>query len=247
MGYDNSNASGTINFTGVAQGTGPDAKDFSANVLQNSVNNTLDTVANSVNFTGPVTVTIETPPAAGVATVNGNNTINYNATNLTGPQTLVYRSTSGAETDTGTITIIVDSNSLPLAPDANMEISTRGAAPGAGTVGNVNVALVTGYDSGNLPSVVSILTTSIKGSSSVVNPTFLRFTPNPDFFAGTTTFGYQITDGNGDVDAGVITVIIPDDSPTVAGGPITTNQDTTSAAAPLPSFLAMVPWPSTRS
>jgi hypothetical protein len=127
--YDNSAQLGIFTFTGATQSLTPDAQDFAASVLQGSTVNTLDTVANSVNFAGDVTVTIVTPPVQGTATVNGNQTVNYDATGAAaGTQTIVYQATDSADTDQGTITITVAANALPVAPDGGISISTQGAA-----------------------------------------------------------------------------------------------------------------------
>lgn len=233
-GYDNSWQGGTFTFTGAAVGAGPDARDFAASVLQGSSGNTLDTVTNSVNFDGAVTVTIITGPTLGTATVNGDETINYNSTGAAGTDTIVYEATDGTDTDQGTITITVEADTLPVAPDGPMSISTQGAAPGATTVGSVDVSTLGGYVAGNSPSVVSITTAAdpAKGTATAVGNN-VRYTPAATFFTGTDTFGYTITDSNGDTDAGVISVTIPDLTPVLADGAITTDQDTTSSALSL--------------
>ncbi|MEO8224995.1 MAG: hypothetical protein ABI661_09315, partial [Gammaproteobacteria bacterium] len=77
-GYDNSYQAGTINFTGVEQSLAPNAKDFAVTVIEDSVTNTLNAIGNVVNFPPTIVISIVTPPAQGVATVNGNGTINYN-------------------------------------------------------------------------------------------------------------------------------------------------------------------------
>jgi hypothetical protein len=231
--YDNSAQLGTFTFTGFIEV--PTAKDFAASVLQFTTVNTLDTVTNSVLFAGAVAITIVTPPAQGTATVNGNQTINYDATGAAvGTQTIVYEATDGVDTDQGTITITVAANALPVAPDGSITISTQGAAPGAGTAGNVNVSGLPGYAAGNAPSVVSISAppNAASGTAAVAGTT-ITFTPAATFFAGTDTIGYTITDNDSDTDTGVITVTIADVSPVLADGTITTDQDRTSSALAL--------------
>ena len=233
--YDNSNQMSLLTFTGQVASSAADAQDFAASVLQGSTVNTLDTVANSVNFAGPVTVSIVTPPAQGTATVNGNQTLNYDATGAAaGTQTIVYQATDGADTDQGTITITVAANALPVAPDGGITISTQGAAPGAGTAGNVNVSGLAGYSAGNAPSVVSISTApnAANGTAAVAGTT-ITFTPAATFFAGTDTIGYTITDNDSDTDSGVITVTIANVSPALSNGTITTDQDRASSALAL--------------
>ncbi len=241
VGYNNSVAASTINFTGIAEGLGPNARDFAASVIEGSSNNSLNAAANCVNFTGPVTVNIDTPPTLGTAEVVGSvptQTINYNSTGATGTDTIVYSCTSGAETNDGTITITVAADTTPVAPSGPISISTQGAAPGPGTAGNVNVSTLAGYAAGNLPSVVTISTPPAGGTgTATVNGTTITFTPSaaPPFFTGTATIGYIITDNDADVSApaGVITVTIPNVSPAIQDGTITTDQSQASTAQAL--------------
>jgi len=232
--YDNSAQMGTFTFTGATASQAADARDFGASVLQDSTTNTLDTVANSINFAGDVTVSIVTPPAQGTATVNGNQTINYNATGAApGTQTIVYQATDGDDTDQGTITITVAPDALPLAPDGGITISTQGAAPGAATTGTVNVSTLGGYAAGNTPSVVAIVAPLAANGTATVTGTTITYTPAGTFFTGTNEINYTITDNDSDTDAGVITVTIADVSPALADSAITTDQDTASSALSL--------------
>ncbi len=230
-GYDNSFQSGTITFTGIEQSQAPTARDFAATVIEDTATNSLNAIGNVVNMTPPITISIVTQPAAGTATVNGG-TINYDASGV-GPstQTIVYRATNGVDTDDGTITVTVAADIAPVAPDGGMPpISTQGAAPGSGTVGSVNVALLTGYVAGNTPATVALsLPNPVNGVASLVGGTTIRYTPSATFFAGTDTFGYTLTDSNGDTDTGVITVTVTDVTPALANGTITTEQDRTSS------------------
>ena len=241
VGYNNSVATSTINFTGVAEGLGPNARDFASSVLQGSTTNSLNAAGNCVNFTGPVTVSIDTFPTLGTATVVGSvptQTINYNSTGVAGTDTIVYSCASGAETDAGTITVTVAADTSPVAPNGTISISTLGAAPGPGTAGTVNVATLVGYVAGNLPSVVSISAPPAAGTgTATVAGTTITFTPSaaPPFFTGTATIGYVITDNDADVSspAGVITVTIPPLTPALQDGAIATEQNRASTALPL--------------
>jgi len=241
LGYDNSFAASTFNFTGLAEGLGPNARDFASSVLQGSTTNSLNAAGNCVNFTGPVTVSIDTPPTLGTATVVGSvptQTINYNSTGVAGTDTIVYSCTSGAETNDGTITVTVAADTSPVAPNGTISISTLGAAPGPGTAGTVNVATLVGYVAGNLPSVVSISAPPAAGTgTATVAGTTITFTPSaaPPFFTGTATIGYVITDNDADVSspAGVITVTIPPLTPALQDGTITTDQNRASTAQAL--------------
>ncbi|MEO8444907.1 MAG: Ig-like domain-containing protein [Gammaproteobacteria bacterium] len=231
-GYDNSYQAGAIDFTGVEQSLAPNARDFAATVIEDTTTNTLNAIGNVVNFAPTIVISIVTPPTQGTATVNGNGTINYDASGVApGPQTIVYEATNGTDTDQGTITITVAADISPVAPDGTITISTQGAAPGSGTVGTVNVTSLAGYSAGNTPPSTITITTPPNGASGVaaVTGTTIRFTPAATFFAGSDTIGYTITDSNGDTDAGVITVTVTDVTPVLADGSLTTNQDTTSS------------------
>jgi len=238
-GYDNSWQGGSLSFTGVEQSLAPNARDFAVNVLENSAGNTLDTVANSVNFTDPVTITIVTLPAAGTAMVNGDQTIDYNATGVgPGVQTLVYEATDGTDTDQGTITITVAADVAPVAPDGTITISTQGAAPGAATVGQVNVTTLPGFSPGNglvqVADAVSITTApDAAAGTATATGTTIRFTPAATFFTGNATIGYTVVDIDGDEDTGVITVTVTDVTPVINDGTITTDQDRASSALAL--------------
>ena len=240
VGYDNSWQGGTFSFTGQELSSAPNARDFAVTVIEDTATNTLDTVTNSRNFTVPITVSIVTPPAAGVATVNGDQTLNYDATGVVaGTQTIVYETTDGANTDQGTITITVAADVPPVAPaDGTITISTQGAAPGAATVGQVNLADFDDYSPGNglkpAPNGLAITTAPdpAKGTATVTGTT-IRFTPAAAFFAGTATIGYTLTDINDDTAVGEIDVTIADLTPVLADGAVTTDQDTASPALAL--------------
>ncbi len=241
-GYDNSWQGGSLSFTGAEQSFAPNARDFAVTVIEDTTANTLDTVANSVNFTVPITVTIVSPPAAGAATVNGDQTLNYDATGVSAStQTIIYETTDGTNTDQGTITVTVAADIPPVAPDGAITISTQGAAPGAATVGQVNVATLTGpppYSPGNglapAPNGVAITTAPDPAAgTATVTGTTIRFTPATTFFAGNASIGYTLTDINGDTDSGTIAVTIANLTPALAPGSITTDQDTASSALAL--------------
>ena len=159
VGYNNSVAASTINFTGeIPQ---PTAQDFAASVLQGSINNSLNAGGNCIRFTPPVSVNIVTLPTLGTALVVGpvgTQTISYDSTGAAGTDSIVYSCTSGAETDSGTITITVAPDSLPVSPSGGITISTQGAAPGPGTAGSLIVSTLPSYSEGNAPALVSVST-----------------------------------------------------------------------------------------
>ncbi len=234
-GYDNSVQYGSFEFAGSVQNLAPNARDFAATVIEDTASNILDTVANSVNFTGPITVSIVTPPGAGTASVGGDQRIIYNATGVgVGTQTIVYETTDGDATDQGTITVTVEADASPVAPDGGtIAIVTQGVAP-ASTIGTLNVSSLGGYQAGNSPATVTAVADVNDGTASVTGGTIVRFVPAANFFTGTAVFDYTVTDGNGDADSGEITVTIADANPILSDGTIpATDQDTQSPALTL--------------
>jgi hypothetical protein len=163
----------------------------------------------------------------GTATVDTNTqNVNYDSTGGTGTDPIVYQCTSGETTAQGTITVNVELDTLPVAPDGAISISTQGAAPGTGTTGTVNVSTLPGYASGNTPSVVTIIPPLAVNGTATVNGTTI-----------TDTVNYQITDSNEDAESGVITVTIPNVVPLLGDGTITTDQDRASS----PQALLITP------
>ena len=72
---------------------------------------TVPVLANDV-YGGNPTVTIDTPPSSGTATVNGDNSITYTPTlGVTGVVSLTYRLNEGAASDTAIVTITVEAGS----------------------------------------------------------------------------------------------------------------------------------------
>jgi len=238
-GYDNSVDTGTFSFTAPVPVTGPNANNFAVSVLQGSLNNTLNTAVNCINFPGAVTVTLVTPQPTtlGTATVDGSQNVIYSSTGAAGVDPIVYQCDDGGFTREGTVTVTVAADTVPVAPDGTLTISTQGAAPGPNTLGTVNVAGLGGYDPGNAPSVVTIIAPLAALGEATVSGTTITYTPNPTFFSGADVVNYQITDGNGDTDTGVITVTIPNVVPILADGSITTDQDRASA----PQALVITP------
>lgn len=226
-GYNNSDQMGVFTFTGLVQGSG--ANDDSFTVLENSSNNTLPVTANDRGFTGPVTVTITTPPSHGSANVSGVDVIYTPDVNYVGQDTFVYQATDGTLTDSGTVTVTVAADTNPAAPDGGINISTQGVAP-ASASGSLNVTSLPGYSAGNAPATVALAAPTASNGTVTVSGTTVTYHPNAAFFAGLDTFGYQVTDSDGDTDTGVITVTIPDVSPVISDGVVTTDEGTASAA-----------------
>ncbi len=225
--YDNSVQTGTYSFT--SPPPIPTARNFAVSVIENSSNNVLNAGANCIGFPVTATVSITTQPTNGVAT-EANNTIIYTPNvDYIGPDPIGYQCDGGGFNGQGTITVSVEPDTLPVAPDGAISIPSQGAAPGPGTLGTVNVSGLAGYESGNTPSVVTIIPPLAVNGTATVSGTTITFTPSTTFFTGTDTVNYQITDSNGDTASGVIAVNNPNFVPLLGDGSITTDQDRASS------------------
>ncbi len=132
-----------------------------------------------------------------------------------------------APADSADISIDV-SNSVPVANNGNAStISTQDVAPATlaatftspGAGGNLGNAGVTTAGNG------------AKGTTAVAG-NVITYTPAADFFAGSDTYTYTVTDADGaesdEVDTGTVTVTIADVSPVIEDDTITTDADTAS-------------------
>jgi hypothetical protein len=96
--------------------SGPRAVDDTFTVTQGLAVNTLDVLGNDVGFPAfpATTVSIVQFPAVGLATVNLDGTINYNSYGVpAGLVTFTYQACDGADCDTATVTLTVESLQPP--------------------------------------------------------------------------------------------------------------------------------------
>lgn len=250
----NPGASGTDSFvyTAVdADGVTTDSATVSINILQFGANDDSATTtrnkpaainvgANDVGFATPVTVTITgAPDQGGTATPSAPGTaasqvINYTpATTAPGTpgytETFTYEITDGTVTDSAVVTVTVN-NTVPAAGDTTVTIQTAGVAPGSATANGFNVAGLAGNSLGNTPSVITA--TGATSGTTTVSGNVVTYTPNNNFFAGTDSYDYTITDsdpGTPETATGTVTVNIPDVQPAIGDGSITTTSGVTSA------------------
>jgi hypothetical protein len=204
----------------------PTANNDVASVRQDSTNNTITVLSNDTDFVGPTVVTITTPlNLGGTATVNPDNTINYSpAAGFSGTETMGYTATAGSDSDTATVTIEVQGDLTPVAPaGAVNSISTVGVAPDT-RPGTVNLATLATFNGGNTPFLVTVTNLPVRGTTSISGST-ITFTPGATYFSGTDTFGYTITDADGDMASNAVTVTIADVLPTISDLTISTDQD----------------------
>ncbi len=220
-------------FTGTAQGAGGTAVDDPGQgTLQDTASDPIAVLANDTGFVDPVTVSIDTQGANGVAAINGTNpgtqdqiTITYTPNpGTSGQDTFIYQVDDGTSSDTATVTIDVQPDSTPIANDDTApDIDTTGVAPESQT-SDIDVAAIAGNELGNAPSTVTA--TDPATGTTAVNGTTVTYTPDADFFVGTDTFDYTITDDQNDAATATVTVNLTDTQPAAGDGTAQTTPDT---------------------
>jgi len=218
----------------------PDAvNDGPFNVLQGTTQE-LDVLANDVNFTDPVEVTVTTAPTKGTATVLGDSpgpqagiTIEYTAgASESGTDSFVYTvQSSGGGSDTATVTINI------LAGGANDDTAstTRNSAAininvGANDVGFTNpvtIVIISDPDTGGSATPPA----SGPLASAIVSYTPATTAPNTPTY--TETFVYEVTDANDLVDTATVTVTVNNAIPVAGNGTVTiSTQGSAPGSAP---------------
>ncbi len=228
-------------FTGTCQSgcvTAGTANDDMAGTLQDTAVD-IDVLNNDTGFNDPVTLTIDTAPMNGMTAFVGNNPGNQDQLQIrytpgpgfTGQDTFIYEVDDGSFTDTATVTVDVQADLQPVAPDGNLALDTRGQE-GAAAANSINVATLPGFNPGNTPSTCSIAAQPTNGTAMCAGTT-VTVTPNNGFVNGGAmdTTDYQIDDGNGDMAQGTITVMITDVQPTLSYANIDTPANTAGMSA----------------
>ncbi len=194
----------------------PDAADDGPFNAPRSVPLTLDVLANDVNFTDPVTVTVTTAPAKGIATVTGVSPgnqadirIEYTANaDATGPDSFVYTvlNSDGLTSDTATVTL----NTTAMGANDDTASTTRNSAAininvganDAGFTDPVTVLIV------NAPNQGGTATPPAPGPAANAIVSYTPATTAPGTPTYTETFTYQITDAGANVDTATVTVTV---------------------------------------
>jgi hypothetical protein len=148
-----------------------------------------------------LTVNLVTPGTHGSVTINGSNVTYTPDSGFTGTDSFTYTISDGNDgTDTATVTITVASiNHPPVAVDDS-------ATTPQDTPVTINVlSNDSDPDAGNTLTVNSVT----QGHNGTVtnNGNDVTYTPNPGF-AGTDSFDYTISDGNGGTDTATVTVTV---------------------------------------
>ena len=146
-------------------------------------------------------------------------------------ETFTYQISDGTTTFSSPMTVTV--YNVVAGDDAvpGVTISTLGVAPDTATR-RLQCRGIRRQQPGQLPSAVTA-TDGATGTTSIQRSTPITYTPDADFFAGTDTYTYTITDPADFSDTGTVTVTIPDETPTLADGSITTTAGVASPQVPL--------------
>jgi len=164
-------------------------------------------------------------PAHGTVTMNPDGTFNYvPAANFNGTDSFTYTVSDGnGGTTTGTVSVNVAAvNDAPTTSGGVANIAEDGSVTGQLVASDVDGDAITfGLAQNGAPSHGAV-TVNPDGSYS--------YTPNPNF-AGTDSFTYQVSDGNGGTTLGTITVTVTNtnDAPTTSGATVAGQEDGTIA------------------
>ncbi len=229
----NSWLSGYFTLAGIFGPVG-EANDDGPVTAQEGVAEIIDVLANDLNFSDPLTVTISTPPAKGVAVVNGSPgnaagiTVTYTANaGATGTDTFVYTVDDGSGSDTATVTLLIgvgaNDDTATTTRNTPVNISVGANDTGFGTPVTVTV------DGGSFSSGGSAVVTVNN-----VAPGAIVVTYTPASAAGTPgyveTFEYSIDDGILPPDTATVSVTVSNAIPDARDGGIAIS---TTGLAPL--------------
>jgi len=205
-------------FTGTC-GTCTLARDDNYEVVIGATDVILDIGANdSTSLVDPSSAIITVPTdKGGAAAINDSPgpiaAITATYTPLGGPhvETFTYEVSDSADQQaTAVVTIDVVLDTIPVANDVTLTLDTVGVDP-ASLTGQFNGLT----DNENLPGNNGVVTTdnaSANGTDST-DGTNVTYVPNGNFFTGSDSFVYTITDDQLDTDDGTVTVNIPDATP----------------------------------
>ena len=144
----------------------------------------------------------------GTVTENPDGTLNFDPTpGFTGPATITYTVTDGADTDTGTLTVTVDAP-INTDPDAVDDIATT---PVDTLLEDIDVL---GNDSDPDGDPLTVIAATASNGTVSINPDgTLDYQPDLGF-SGPDTITYAVDDGNGGTDTAIVTVAVgTNDSP----------------------------------
>ncbi|UCE03716.1 MAG: tandem-95 repeat protein, partial [Candidatus Latescibacterota bacterium] len=169
-------------------------------------------------------VSVDVAPVNGALILNADGSFIYTPdANFHGIDTFIYTASDGnGGSDTATVSISVDSvNDIPVALDdayaTDEDVALVVSAPGV-------LANDADADADLMTSVV--VTPPANGTLTLNTDGSFTYTPNPDF-NGTAAFTYQVSDGNGGADTGLVTLTIHPlaDAPVATDDAYATDED----------------------
>lgn len=212
----------------------PPAVDDTFNVDEKSVNNPLNVLANDApNPDAGETLTISAVTAAanGTVSIAPNNLSLIYTPNSTfaGSDTFTYTVSDGnGGSRTATVTVnVANVNDPPTAGADSFTVAEDSQNNSFDVLANDSTA----PDVGETLTITNVSATSQGGTVSIDGGNRLRYTPRPNFF-GTETFRYAISDGNGGVAQGNVTVNVTNvnDNPTATADALSVAEDSVGNA-----------------
>lgn len=177
-------------------GSPPVANPISISVAANSGNN-----ATTANIAGSASsIAIGTPPAHGIASINGLDIIYVPTAGYTGSDTLTYTASNTYGTSAPASISVTVYGVLPVANPVNASVFANSSnnSIASGTTGASNL----------------VITTAPLSGSASVNGLSLSYTPNPGFI-GTDSFSYAASNAYGTSSSATATIIVKEVLPVV--------------------------------
>jgi large repetitive protein len=209
----------------------PDAVDDTASVQEDSAANVIEVLANdsfSPDTGETLVITDVTQGINGTVTIDdGWITYTPNA-NFVGNDTFTYTISDGnGGADTATVTVtIANANDPPNADDDTANVDEDSGATSIDALANDSFA----PDAGETLSITAV-TQGANGSVAITGGgSGVTYTPHADF-AGSDSFTYTLSDGNGGVDTGTVTVTVNgvNDAPDAIDDAATVNENSVTS------------------
>ena len=225
-----STQSSTRNFTTLHINTPPTAVDDSQSVDEDSGTTSIDVLDNDTDIDSGDVLSISDVGATdnGGTAVSNAGQIDYTpALNFAGTETFTYTISDGnGGSDSATVTVTVNPvNDDPTAVDDSQSVDEDSGTTAIDVLDND-----TDIDSGDVLSISDVGATD-NGGTAVSNAGQIDYTPALNF-AGTETFTYTVSDGNGGSDTALVTITVNpvNDDPTANDDSQSVDEDSGTTA-----------------